>query len=294
LSKYNQKDALPANLTKPELTEMRWYQRFLSAYENNTGYERFYENGFDYFPTHIVTAGEPTKFKMFRWGFVPSFVNPQINTLNCIHEEMWNKPTFRDAIKNGQRCLIPVTGFFEWRHLDGEGTIKVPYYVTFRDQEIRSMAGLYNRWKNPSTGEYYYGYTLLTCPANTILDYVHNSKKRMPVFVDKENEKNWLNRDLTKDDVMDLCRPYQDPNMRAYTISKLLTTRNVDLNVPDVLAPFNYNNAIQRANDLLQRGERKQAIQVFKDEMNSNVAKVQDKELQLATSQEVTAELTMA
>src|SRR4051812_29080198 len=50
LLKYNEKNALPANLTKPELTQMRWYQRFLSAYNNDTAYERYYENGFDYFP----------------------------------------------------------------------------------------------------------------------------------------------------------------------------------------------------------------------------------------------------
>jgi putative SOS response-associated peptidase YedK len=301
--KYNEKNALPANLTKDELTEMRWYQRLLSAYNNDAAYERYYENGFDYFPTHVLTAGEPDKFKMFRWGLVPFFqkdevkaMRDRLNTLNCIHEEMWEKPSFRDAIKNGQRCLIPVTGFFEWRWLDEAGTIKVPYYVTFRDQKIRSIAGLYSRWKNPHTGEYYYSYTVLTCPANTIMEYVHNSKKRMPVFIDKENEKDWLNRDLKKDDIMDLCRPYQDPSMRAYTISKMLTTRGINLNVPEVRAPFNYNNAIQEANEFLQRGEKKKAIAVFKDSMNASadVSKVEEQELKSIAAQGVKAELEMA
>jgi putative SOS response-associated peptidase YedK len=301
--RYNEKNALPANLTKEELTEMRWYQRFLSAYNNDTEYERYYENAFDYFPTHILTAGEPDKFKMFRWGLVPFWqkdeakaMKDRLNTVNCIHEEMWEKPSFRDAIKNGQRCLIPVTGFFEWRWLDEAGTIKIPYYVTFRDQKIRSMAGLYSRWKNPHTGEYYYSYTLLTCPANTIMEYVHNSKKRMPVFIDKENEKDWLNRDLKKDDIMDLCRPYQDPSMRAYTISKMLTTRGINLNVPEVRAPFNYNDSIQQANEFLQRGDKKKAIAVFKEFLNASadVSKVKDEELKLIGAQGVKAELEMA
>lgn len=93
----------------------------------------------------------------------------RLTTLNCIPEEMWEKPSFRDAIKNGQRCLIPVTGFFAWRWLDDAGTMKIPYYVTFRDQKLRSMAGMYSRWKDPNSGEYYYSYTLLTCPANSIM-----------------------------------------------------------------------------------------------------------------------------
>jgi hypothetical protein len=63
--KYNEKNALPANLTKEELTEMRWYQRFLSAYYNSAAYDRYYEKGFDYFPTHVLTAGEPDKFKFY-------------------------------------------------------------------------------------------------------------------------------------------------------------------------------------------------------------------------------------
>ena len=303
LLRYNEKDALPANLTKAELTEMRWYQRFLSAYDNDGAYERYYENAFDYFPTHVLTAGEPDKFKMFRWGLVPFWqkdeakaMKDRLNTVNCIHEEMWEKASFRDAIKNGQRCLIPVTGFFEWRWLDEAGSIKVPYYVTFRDQKLRSMAGLYSRWKNPINGEYYYSYTILTCAANAIMEYVHNSKKRMPVFIDKENEKEWLNRDLNKDDVMDLCKPYQDPAMRAYTISKMLTTRGINLNVPEVLAPFNYNDSIQQASDFLQRGDKKKAIAVFKESLNASaeVSKVEDQELKMIAAQGVKTELEMA
>ncbi len=301
--RYNEKNALPANLTKEELTEMRWYQRFLSAYNKDTEYERYYENGFDYFPTHVLTSGEPDKFKMFRWGLVPFWqkdeakaMKDRLNTVNCIHEEMWEKPSFRDAIKNGQRCLIPVTGFYEWRWLDEAGTIKIPYYVTFRDQKVRSMAGLYSRWKNPQNGEYYYSYTILTCPANTIMEYVHNAKKRMPVFIDKENEKDWLNRDLKKDDVMDLCRPSQDPAMRAYTISKMLTTRGINLNVPEIRAPFSYNDAIQQANDFLQRGDRKKAIAVFKESMSASaeISKVEDEQLKLAAAQGIKEELEMA
>jgi putative SOS response-associated peptidase YedK len=301
--KYNEKNALPANLTKEELTQMRWYQRFLSAYNDEGSYQRYYENAFDYFPTHVLTAGEPDKFKMFRWGLVPFWqkdeakaMKDRLNTVNCIHEEMWDKPSFRDAIKNGQRCLIPVTGFFEWRWLDESGTIKVPYYVTFRDQKVRSMAGLYSRWKNPSNGEYYYSYTLLTCPANTIMEYVHNSKKRMPVFIDKENEKVWLNRDLKKDDIMDLCKPFQDPSMRAYTISKMLTTRGINLNVPEVKAPFNYNEPIQQASEFLQGGDKKKAIAVFKESLNASadVSKVEDQELKMIAAQGVKTELEMA
>lgn len=299
LIQYTQKDALPATLTKDELTKMRWYQRFLSAYGDPVTHERYYENAFDHFPTPMVTAGEPDKFKFFHWGLVPFNTKSEVDamkikarTVNCVSETMWEIPSFRDAIKNGQRCLIPVSGFYEWRWLDEEGTVKIPYYVTFRDGQMRSMAGIYSRWKNPTDSQYYYSYTILTCPANTIMEYVHNNKKRMPVFIDKEDEKAWLNRDLSKDDIKDLCRPYQDPSMRAYTISKMLTTRNININVPEVRQPFNYNTAIREAKEFLLRREKKRAMEAFKNAMNDEKAKEQH--LVLAASQEIAPELSMS
>ena len=164
---YSQKDALPGVYTKQDLSEMKWCLKTLSSFKED-GFYRYHENGFDYLPTPIITAGDPENFKLFKWGLIPFYMSEKekamilrTQTLNCISEEMYEKPSFKDAIKNGQRCLIPVTGFYEWRWLDEQGTVKIPYYVTFRDQKVRSIAGLYSRWKEKETGEYYYSYTVL-------------------------------------------------------------------------------------------------------------------------------------
>lgn len=294
---YSQKDNLPAHLTKPELNELKYLFKTLSAFHDD-GLYRYHENGFDYLPTPIVTAGEPTHFKLFRWGLVPFFMSDiekamtiRTQTLNCISEEMHEKPSFRDALKNGQRCLIPVTGFFEWRWLDEKGTVKIPYYITFRDQQIRSMAGLYSRWKDKTTGQYYYSYTVLTTRANSILEYVHNNKKRMPVFIAKEDEKAWLNRDLSAKDVSELCHPSLDESMRAYTISKMLTTHNTITNTPEVLEPMNYNTAIAEANRYLQVGDNKKALEAFKEAIAGEKIGMQD--LLNAAGQEIKTELVL-
>jgi putative SOS response-associated peptidase YedK len=210
-------------------------------------------------------------------------------TLNCISEEMYEKPSFRDAAKNEQRCLIPVTGFFEWRWLDEQGTVKIPYYVTFRDQKPRSIAGLYSRWKDKDSGEYYYSYTVLTTRANALMEYVHNNKKRMPVFIAPEDEKEWLTKGLSKEKVLEMCQPYQDTSMRAITISKLLTTKNINTNTPEVLTPFNYNTAIQEASEFLAAGDKKKALEAFKNSVAGEKIKLED--LQNVAKQEILAEL---
>ena len=294
---YSQKDSLPAHYNKQELSELKWCLKSLSAFKND-GHYRYHENGFDYLPTPIITAGEPHKFMLFKWGLIPYYMSDRekamilrTQTLNCISEEMYEKPSFRDAAKNAQRCLIPVNGFYEWHWLDEKGTVKIPYYVTFRDQRVRSMAGLYSRWKNKETGEYYYSYTVLTTAANSILEYVHNNKKRMPVFINQQDEKAWLNKDLSQKDVMELCQPSGDPDMRAYTITKLLTTKNAVTNVPEVWAPLNYQPAIQEAMQYLQSGDKKKALEIFKNVVSGDKLNVQD--LANAAEQKIIPELTM-
>jgi len=232
--------------SKEEIKEIKDLQKIINSF-TDTHYKRYHENGFDFLPTPIVTTGAPEEFKFMNWGLVPFYMSDKAkamalrtSTLNCISEEMYDKPSFRDAAKNAQRCLIPVTGFYEWKWLDEKGKTKIPYYVTFKEQPITSAAGLYGRWKDKATDQYYYSYTVLTTVANPMMEYVHNTKKRMPVFIPREYEKDWLNKDLSKDDVLALCQPFKSELMKANTISKLITTKEAETNVEDVLTLHQY------------------------------------------------------
>lgn len=203
----------------------------------------FHENGFDFKATPVLTTGRPSELQLLNWGMIPFWVKDlpsalklRVSTLNCISEEMYDKPSFRDAAKDGKRCLIPCSGFYEWRWLDPEDkkSKKFPYFIQLVPQPLFSIGGLYAKWTDRASGDAYYTYTVLTTRANALMGKIHNSKQRMPVIIPREYEKDWLNPELTKDDVLALCQPVADAQMQAYTISKRITSKTEETNVPEV------------------------------------------------------------
>ena len=207
----------------------------------------YHENGFDFLPSAIVTAEKPNELLPYNWGLIPWWTKSlqdglklRVQTLNCISEEMFDKPSYRDAVKDGKRCLIPCTGFFEWRWLDEKGKSKVPYFLTLHNQPLFSIAGIYSTWKDKSTDQEMLTYTVLTTKANTLMEKIHNSKKRMPVIIPRQYEKDWLNPHLTKDDVLALCQPLDTNLMFGYTISKLITNKKEETDVAAVMEPQTY------------------------------------------------------
>ena len=80
------------------------------------------------------------------------------------------------------------------------------------------------------------------------MEKIHNSKKRMPVIIPREFERDWLNPDLSKDDVLALCRPFDDKNMESHTISKLITSKTEETDVPKVMETVAYPEVINADN----------------------------------------------
>ncbi len=201
------------------------------------------------FPRYpILTHQQPGQFQAIRWGLVPHWVKSKADadklraqTINARAETIYEKPSYRQAAKRAQRCIIPVTGFFEW-YTDGRnaGKNKYPFYLS-TDQPIASIAGLWDEWPDPDTGEVITTFSLLTTAANPLLAAVHNEKKRMPCVLTAEAEHSWLYDELTERDALHLLTTtYPVEHMHSQSISKRITSRTEDSNVPEVLAPFTY------------------------------------------------------
>jgi putative SOS response-associated peptidase YedK len=223
-----------------------YYTASFAAITEGDYIPRYYENAFEHLPMPIITAGKPSELQMFNWGLIPhnskslqEALDIRVSTVNCRSEEMFEKYSFKDAINKGQRCLIPCTGFYEWKHLNN-GKTKIPHLIGLKNTKLYSIAGIYSRWKHPQTGQYLYTYSVLTTKANKVMEEIHNTKKRMPVIIPRQHEKDWLNPNLSKDDVIALCQPIDDSAMKAYTVGKLISNPKVERNVPEVMEPYQY------------------------------------------------------
>ena len=150
-------------------------------------------NGFTHPYLPVITNEIPDVLQLFQWGLLPQWAKSsdfQQNTLNAKLETITEKPSFKAY--EFQRCLIPATGFYEWKWLDGKGKTKEKYLIHVENTSIFCFAGLWSRWVDPLSGIQRGTYTILTTEANPFMAEIHNSKKRMPVILDSTAEEAWL------------------------------------------------------------------------------------------------------
>lgn len=229
------------SLTKNKQLIEKMYRAAFYGFDTYTPV--FHQNAFTK-PVHpIITDSEADKIKGFQWGLIPFWVKNieqaediRFKTMNARSETIFEKPSFKAASKY-RRCIIIADGFFEWRHYNDK---KYPYYIYLKEHKLFSFAGLWEKWKNPETGEDVHTFTLITTKANPILAKIHNSKKRMPVILTKENEKIWLDRNSGRDDLINVLKPLSEDNFEYRTISRLISSRKKNSNVPEVLKEYNY------------------------------------------------------
>ena len=172
------------------------------------------------YPVYPVVT-EDEELQPYKWGLIPYWVRtPQDareirnKTLNARSESVFDKPSYRGAIRT-RRCLVPCTGFFDRRHDKGR---KIPYCISVPAESIFSLAGLYDEWDNPDTGETLRTFSIITGPANELMSYIHNTNRRMPMVLKPEAENRWLDPDLGEEQIAALLRPVASREMEAWPI----------------------------------------------------------------------------
>jgi len=160
----------------------------------------------------IVEKDESRRLGELLWGLIPRWSKDgkfNFNMANARGESIYEKPTFKECYEK-RRCLIPATGFFEWRH---EGDKKIPVHYRLRDDKLFAFAGVWDAWKGD--GERKNTCAVITTEPNGLVSPTHD---RMPVILHREDEPVWLDHSLDPEDLLDLLVPYPEELMVAYEV----------------------------------------------------------------------------
>jgi putative SOS response-associated peptidase YedK len=151
---------------------------------------------------------------LLKWGLIPNWCQDPKGgrkPINAKAEGVSMRPTFRDAYAF-RRCIVPVDGFFEWRAIKGPRA-KQPYAIAMKNGSPFGLAGLWENWKNPRTGEWERTFAIITVPSNELVSHIHD---RMPAILHRSNYDRWLSLEL---DPHDLLISYPSEMMTMWAIS---------------------------------------------------------------------------
>ena len=93
---------------------------------------------------------------------------------------------------------MPIDGFFEWRAIKGTRA-KQPYAIAMKDGSPFDLAGLWENWRNPTTGEWERTFVVITVPSNDLVGQIHD---RMPAILKPAAYDRWLGPEPNPHDVL--------------------------------------------------------------------------------------------
>jgi putative SOS response-associated peptidase YedK len=174
----------------------------------------------------ISQTAENRQFKMLHWGLIPSWAkDTKISSrlINARAETLTEKPSFRSAFRR-RRCLILADGFYEWQQQKDKQ--KQPFYFRMIEQQPFAFAGLWERWKDQSTGETIESCTIITTEPNELMKSVHN---RMPVILASKDYNLWLDPEVKESKLLQpLLNPYPAEEMTAFAVSQAVNKPSND------------------------------------------------------------------
>lgn len=162
----------------------------------------------------VIEDDEGRRLEASHWGLVPSWSDGPSHssrTINARCETVAEKPSYRAAYRR-RRCLIPVSGFYEWTQPPGTKR-KQPIYISAKDGSSLVFAGLWDLWRAPD-GSTLRSCSIVTTTPNATIAPFHD---RMPVILDRSDWWTWT--DPTTSDVANLMGPAPDDLLQLWPVS---------------------------------------------------------------------------
>jgi putative SOS response-associated peptidase YedK len=172
--------------------------------------------------------GQEREFQFARFGMRPDWWKQRgRDFINLRAETIKEKPFFRRQLEQ-HRCLLPVSGFYEWKPA---GKFKQPYrFAATKEDGLLSLACI---WEvDQILGHDQVCFAILTGPPNSVAKPIHD---RMPIILPDSALDTWLNPEAAVSDLLNLLKPFPASQLRAYPVSRRVS--NPANEGPDLIKP---------------------------------------------------------
>ena len=165
-----------------------------------------------------------------RWGLIPHWAKDAAiayKTINARGESVAAKPAYRAAFRQ-RRCLVPATGFYEWKAL---ADAKQPYLIRLSGGGLFAFAGLCERWAGPE-GEVR-SFTIITTAPNVLMTRIYH---RMPAIIPRAHYARWLDPAVQDPaQIQTMIASYPDGALQAVPIGRQIN--NARNQGPELIEP---------------------------------------------------------
>jgi len=153
---------------------------------------------------------------MVRWGLIPSSAEGRAaeSPLTVDAERIMASPIFRGPWLEGQRCILPMSGFYAWQLTNRR--YRQPYFVRLLDRPVFAVAAVWDRSVSEDD-DVIESCSIICVSPNDLIMRVANTDGRMPAILRRKDYQTWLRG--TPVDAKATLAPYNVGGMQAYPVS---------------------------------------------------------------------------
>ena len=177
---------------------------------------RFNVAGQQYVPAIRLHDGQ-SEAVMMRWGLIPSWAEgqPTGEPPTCVEADQIERCTMHRAPwLNGQRCILPIAGFYAWRLTSTK--YRQPYFIRLFNRSVFALAAIWDR-SEAEDDDVIESCSIVCVPANDLMMKIANTGRRMPAILKRRDYGTWLRGPPVE--AKGALQPYRSDWMQAHEVS---------------------------------------------------------------------------
>jgi putative SOS response-associated peptidase YedK len=180
-------------------------------------------------PGHYVPAirwhDGQSEAVMMRWGLIPSSAEGRAaeSPPTVDADAIMATPVFRGPWLEGQRCILPMSGFYVWQLTNRR--YRQPHFIRLLERSVFGVAAIWDRSVSEED-DVIESCSIVCVTPNDLIVSVANTDGHMPAILRRKDYQTWLRG--TPVAAMATLNPYNKNGMQAFPVSPRINSTSPD------------------------------------------------------------------